>query len=254
MEQSLSKPSLLWQTFLRDPREFCDRVATFAECKLDQLRPPATMARTDSDELICDLGERLSIDLRPFMSDRDLEELQGSFAVTRERIGDAAIDTLHNPGLGRVCYTLTRALRPNVAVETGVAFGVTSAFFLKGMAANDNGILHSIDLPPLGQDGTGIFVPSDLRSRWRLHRGKSRRVLRPLLSTIPIVDIFLHDSLQTYRNMSFEYETVWSHLRPGGVLISDDVALNRAFENFAQMVRPSFVAVDKTYLFGIAVK
>ena len=254
MEQSLSKHSLLWQTLLRDHREFRDRVATFAECKLDRLRRPATMARTESDQLMRDLGKRLSIDLRPFMSDCHLDELHGSFALTRERIRDAGIDSLHNPGLGRVCYALTRALKPNVVIETGVAFGVTTAFFLKAMAANDSGVLHSIDLPPLGKDLTGIFVPPDLKSRWRLHRGKSRRMLKPLLSTLPSVDIFLHDSLHTYRNMRFEYETVWPHLRPGGILISDDVALNQAFENFSLMGRPSFLAMDKSSLFGIAVK
>jgi predicted O-methyltransferase YrrM len=43
------------------------------------------------------------------------------------------------------------------------------------------------------------------------------------------VDLFLHDSLHTYRNMRREFEAVWPRLRTGGVILADDVERNCAF-------------------------
>jgi methyltransferase family protein len=43
------------------------------------------------------------------------------------------------------------------------------------------------------------------------------------------VDLFVHDSLHTHRNMRREFETIWPRLRTGGVLVADDVERNRAF-------------------------
>jgi predicted O-methyltransferase YrrM len=79
----------------------------------------------------------------------------------------------------------------------------------------------------------GRLVPLDLRSRWHLLRGPTRRVLPQLVSQLPAIDIFLHDSLHAHHNMSLEFRRVWSTLRAGGVLLSDDVELNRAIEDFA---------------------
>lgn len=44
-----------------------------------------------------------------------------------------------------------------------------------------------------------------------------------------MVDLFLHDSLHTHRNMRREFDTIWPRLRTGGVLLADDVERNRAF-------------------------
>jgi predicted O-methyltransferase YrrM len=251
----ISKPLQLWHILLKDPGEFRDRVATFAEGNIERLRSRAAMACTGRDQLIDQLSDRIG-DIRPYLTERHLDQLADSFAHTRERVRDSSIEGLHNPGLGQFCYAIARAARPDIIIETGVAFGVTSAFFLKALQINGKGVLHSIDLPPLATetDKVGIFVPPDLKSQWQLHRGKSRRLLPPLLADLPPIDLFLHDSLHTYRNMRFEYEVVWPALKPGGILLSDDVALNRAFETFVRRFNPSFAAVDEQSLFGVAVK
>jgi predicted O-methyltransferase YrrM len=36
--------------------------------------------------------------------------------------------------------------------------------------------------------------------------------------------------------MSFEFDTAWAALRPGGVLVADDVTVNSAWEEFADRV------------------
>ncbi len=134
--------------------------------------------------------------------------------------------------LARCCYLACRLIAPDVIVETGVAYGVSSAFILRALEVNGRGTLHSVDLPPLRREADrswGVAVPDELRDRWRLHRGSSARVLPRLLEEIPTVDLFVHDSLHTHRNMRREFDIVWPRLRNGGLLLADDIERNQAF-------------------------
>ena len=170
--------------------------------------------------------------------------------------------------LARCCYLACRLTQPEAVVETGVAYGVTSAFILRALEENGRGTLHSIDLPPLRRNYRrywGIAVPDELRARWRLHRGTSASILPRLLRETPRVDLFVHDSLHTRRNMSRECDTVWPHLRNGALLLADDVERNRAFGELQQK-EPAFWRVIKDrelsplqgkaapVVFGIAMK
>jgi predicted O-methyltransferase YrrM len=74
-----------------------------------------------------------------------------------------------------------------------------------------------------------VAVPNGLRAAWTVHRGASTRVLPGLLEGLGTVDLFVHDSLHTARNMRREFGLVWPRLRPGGVLVADDVERNGAF-------------------------
>jgi hypothetical protein len=47
------------------------------------------------------------------------------------------------------------------------------------------------------------------------------------------VDLFIHDSMHSTRNVHFELQTVWPALRPGGLMLVGDVNMNRGFELFA---------------------
>ena len=137
----------------------------------------------------------------------------------------------------QLCYLACRLIEPETVVETGVAYGVSSAFILRAMEVNGSGTLHSVDLPPLRRQYErfwGIAVPDGLRGRWRLHRGTSARVLPQLLGEIPTLDLFVHDSLHTHKNMRREFDTVWPHLRDGALLLADDVERNRAFGELRQ--------------------
>ena len=122
-------------------------------------------------------------------------------------------------------------------VETGVAYGVSSAFILRALKENGHGTLFCVDLPPLRRDSDyfwGIAVSDELRGRWSLHRGTSASVLPRLFRKMPMVDLFVHDSLHTHRNMRREFDAVWPHLREGGLLLADDVERNRAFGDLRQ--------------------
>jgi predicted O-methyltransferase YrrM len=155
---------------------------------------------------------------------------------------------------GAYLYGVLRKLRPRVAVETGVANGFSTAFSLLALQANGEGHLHSIDLPrEAGRDyvpGTfyegegragippgsepGWLIPAELKERWTLILGRSQVELHPLLERLGPIDSFMHDSEHSFDCMWFEFETAWPQLRPGGVLLSDDVNSTEAFPRFAR--------------------
>ena len=154
-------------------------------------------------------------------------------------------------------YVVVRLSKPEVMVETGVHCGGLTAFVLRAMDRSDAGTLYSIDkpmpgLPPLGElHGQGCLVPSDFRDRWHLINGDSERDLPALLVRLGAIDLFNHDSLHAFDFMTMEYETAWSFLRPGGVLMSHDVRINRAFQTFHEKHQASIVHRSVIYGMGI---
>ena len=257
---------------MRRPREFYERVGEYLDLGLDLLSGvQPTYETIDWKSALREVEERFgpAADVLGEPALREVEEdtrrlLKGIHYEDPFSLRWAA-DSL----LARCCYLMCRLLEPELVVETGVAYGVSSAFVLKALEENGRGVLHSVDLPPLRHGYErfwGIAVSEALRSRWRLHRGASGRVLPPLLARVKTVDLFVHDSLHTYRNMRREFELVWPRLRRGGVLVADDVERSRAFGELRQenpalwcVVRDRQVralhdrAVPMT-TFGIAVK
>ena len=90
---------------------------------------------------------------------------------------------------------------------------------LEALADNGGGRLWSIDLPPLLEhppvrSGPRAGPPSD---RWTLLRGSSRRMLGGLVAGLGRIELFVHDSMHTTRNVRFELERVWPALARGGL-------------------------------------
>jgi predicted O-methyltransferase YrrM len=129
-------------------------------------------------------------------------------------------------GFVRAIWCLTRHLRPEKVIETGVAHGVTSRFILEALSLNQSGHLWSIDRPPLDDtwhDQIGIAVANRHPRLWSYVRGSSRRQLPRLISQLKQIDLFVHDSLHSERNVSFELAKAWFALRRGGAIVVDDV-------------------------------
>lgn len=151
-------------------------------------------------------------------------------------------------------YVLVRLARPNRIIETGVAAGISTTIILSALERNSRGHLWSIDLPNYGPEGylnadgirelvqvppgkkPGWIVPDHLRHRWDLLVGRSSDVLPTIVKKIGSLDFFYHDSEHSEANMIFEYRTAWQNLELGGILYSDDVIWNRAFEDFSTSV------------------
>jgi len=172
--------------------------------------------------------------------------------------------------LVRAIWCLVRHLRPNKVVETGVAHGVTSRCILAALERNGSGHLFSIDLPPLEREWrkqVGLAVGDRYPDRWSYIKGSSRRRLPGLLSQLGQIDLFIHDSLHSERNVRFELDQAWAALRPGGALVVDDVDANWGFRSFTQAMpshqfmigdaeplRPDLRRFNQKGLFGIILK
>src|SRR5262249_49343405 len=151
-----------------------------------------------------------------------------------------------------------------------VAHGVTSRFILEALEKNGVGHLWSIDRQPLERglySQIGIAVGNRFSNRWSYIKGSSRRRLPALLSKLGTIDLFIHDSMHTERNVRFEVERAWKALRPGGAVVVDDIDLNRGFGSFrfgysgyrsivceAEPIRPDLRRFNCKGLFGVIVK
>lgn len=247
------------------PAEFVDHVSAVVFSRLEKWRNRQEKYQTTRlEDAIRILPANLNSRFVKSLEETALAEVEEQVSEELKALyKNGPFASFHNGDgvLARICYAATRALQPGLVIETGVCYGVTSAFILKAMQANQHGRLHSVDLPPLGKDAdkfVGRLIPQELRSRWSLHRGVSRRILSPLLRKLGPVDLFVHDSFHSYRNMKMEFNAAWPRLVPGGVLISDDVEGNSAFQELAARsdVAKSIVVEEsgKKALLGVAVK
>ncbi len=166
-----------------------------------------------------------------------------------------------DPALARAVWCLTTQLGPHNIVETGVARGITSRVVLEALERAGTGHLWSIDLPapdPTLHSEIGIAVPDNLRARWTYVAGTSRRRLPQLLEKVGPIDLFVHDSSHTERNLRFELGQAWGALRDGGAIVADDIHQSPAFASFVRALpaQASFVAEadDTRALVGIALK
>lgn len=162
--------------------------------------------------------------------------------------------------VGLKYYALVRKLKPTTIVETGVCNGVSTLCLLMALSENGTGTLHSVDYPyfadePLSEfraetfdeyggaaipadKEPGWIIPDDLTTDWELYTGKSQRVLPEILTKFDDIDVFIHDSEHSAPCMMFEYELAWEWLNDGGLLISDDISWNDAFDIFTTVRSP----------------
>ena len=88
-----------------------------------------------------------------------------------------------------------------------------------------------------------------------------------MLTQLGTVDLFVHDSLHSARNVRFEMDSVWAALTPGGVIVVDDIDVNRGCSSFAEHwhgdpaivceaepLRPDLRRFNRKGLFGMVVK
>lgn len=234
---------LLIRSLLNSPSEFIDRIESIISSRLEKhLVRGIDYHPVNSIESI-----RLIFDF--FKADISFEEIrefeQNLLGKMKFLENLAPFSTKHHGdlSLGRICYAICRLLNPEVVVETGVAYGVTTSYILKALDMNKKGMLYSIDLPPLGKNAdsfVGYLVPNNLKSKWILYRGTSKRVLPNLLPILNSVDVFVHDSLHTYWNIRRELKMITPYLSRPSAVIADDIHGNRAFMDWIEQSKPNF--------------
>jgi cephalosporin hydroxylase len=146
-------------------------------------------------------------------------------------------------------YVLIRLLKPDIAVETGVFYGGTTAFILNALRKNKSGRLISIDLSsneladnsferhdnvgdseivPEGLK-TGFIIPQYLKERWEFIEGNSLDVLKRIKGPFTF---FSHDSEHSYRFVLSELELVKSIMPISSTIMADDIDWSNGFIEF----------------------
>ncbi len=234
MSKTLNRRSL--GLMLRSPREFIERASDEVEILSDRFRETPVYETTDARQAADELGDRLGARVAFRGADTELAEEE---ILKRAHLVSAAgpFPFFYTAGteLPRFCFAVCRALRPTTVVETGVAYGLTTAFILAALEMNGHGHLHSVDRPPWAPGAeayVGAAVPDRLKGRWTLHRGSSKRILPGLLPELGEVDVFARDSLYTYRTVKRELRTVEPWLSPGAVVLADDLIASAGFRDW----------------------
>lgn len=193
---------------------------------------------------------------------REEEEFQSIWDDLDVSAGGLVVDGHDSDrAIGRAVWCVIRHSRAKRVVETGVARGVSSRIILEALKSCPESRLWSVDLPLLAEewaDIVGTAVPNRLTSQWIYVRGSAKRALPRLLDGIGPIDMFVQDSRSTLAAASFEFETAWKALKPGGILIANSIDRSLAFAHFVQRAQPVFCIAApferKSGLFGIARK
>ena len=112
---------------------------------------------------------------------------------------------------------LSHLVRPHVAVEIGTYTGYSALCLAEGLA--DGGMLHTIDIDP--------YLP-EMVHRYIEKAGMLDRIVmhhRPALEVLPGIPgpfdlVFIDADKQNYPNY---FDAVIDRMRPGGIIIADNV-------------------------------
>lgn len=170
----------------------------------------------------------------------EIEEGLRRSAKAVEMGGGASTDTL---------YWLTELSGAERVIETGVAYGWSTMSILLSLKNRPNARLVSVDLPYPRRNNdrfVGCVVPDELRKQWTLLRWSDRvGVPKALARHGGTIDLAHYDSDKSYEGRMLTYPRMWAALRPGGLMVSDDVADNIGFHDYCKQlgVEPVIISV-----------
>ena len=179
------------------------------------------------------------------------KELFHTVSKTQSRVTNARWNAEEQ--LFILLYSLIKANNSKLIIETGIANGITTNAIMKALEESGaNGELNSFDVLPetrKAYSGGG---------NWKFHLLKGKNVhkqIKSVVSSLPKVDVWVHDSNHGYRWQKFEYLLALSVLSKNGILISDDIDASSAWGELAKThFRKSYVIFDSRKFVGIAIK
>ncbi|MBH8558178.1 O-methyltransferase [Hymenobacter negativus] len=122
------------------------------------------------------------------------------------------------PLQGRLLSMLSHLMRPRHILEIGTFCGYATLCLAEGLA--DNGLLHTIEIDPEKEARIRRYVAAaGLTEQVRLHIGAALDVLPGLVDEV--WDLVFIDADK--RNNDAYFEAVIDQVRPGGLLIVDNV-------------------------------
>ena len=172
------------------------------------------------------------------------EAFSHDYKAEISKIIDTSTSNFGGPGHTNLIYTICERLNIKNVIETGVAYGWSSASILKSISKR-NGKLISIDMPMLKQTDyqlIGVAVENNLKKNWELRREPDRYALPRTISKMKnSLELFHYDSDKSYYGRKWSQEKIWNALKKGGIFISDDIEDNLAFKEFVEQKKLNFI-------------
>ncbi len=166
----------------------------------------------------------------------EMQEFMGHLKQHANNVLTAIPYDLGGGGGVPLLYALTRILKPDNVVETGVASGFSSATFLAAMDKNASGHLYSSDFPyfriPDPEKYIGVVVEDHLKNRWSLHVKGDAANLPAIVAAIKApIDLFHYDSDKSYDGRMQAMDIIAPTLATDGIIIMDDIQDNCFFHD-----------------------
>lgn len=174
-------------------------------------------------------------------------EEHASLLVEANKRAQASPVQMGGAGALDLLFNLVRYRAAASVMETGVAYGWSSLTMLLAQKKIFGARLVSTDMPyprAYCEASVGCVVPDDMRSGWTLIRRPDRPGLPAGLRLLGEVDLVHYDSDKSYAGRMWAYPLVWTHLRSGGLLVSDDIHDNVAFREFSEIVEIDPIVVS----------
>lgn len=127
------------------------------------------------------------------------------------------------PEQGRLLFHLTRASRPEVAVEVGTNIGISGAYIAAGLEVNSTGRLSSLEASGLRLTLARQVLTELGLERVDLVEGYFDETLEPLLARLGPVDLAFVDGNHTFEATVRYFGRLADHARPGSLLVFDDI-------------------------------
>lgn len=143
-------------------------------------------------------------------------------------------------------YFMTRHLKPNTVIETGVAAGWSSQAILTALKENkNNGKLYSSDFPYFRYKNpealVGYVVDEELKENWSLFIDGDQNNLPKIIDALEQpVDLFHYDSDKSVEGRTFAYNMVKPKLSPNALVIFDDIQDNLHFKEFVTQTKQPY--------------
>ena len=130
----------------------------------------------------------------------------------------------HRDDLRAILYSLIRTMRPEIVVEVGTLFGGTTEVLARALWRNGSGVEHTTD-PFGGERCPAIFAawPAELQKVVHFHPLMSMDFFLELERRGLLIDLALIDGNHDYEFALFDLLMTARRLRPGGIVILDNV-------------------------------
>lgn len=177
------------------------------------------------------------------------DEIRSQWESLQWALSHAAADRIH----GLPTDVLERALKAwdgqGLVLECGVYFGRS----LRLIAAATSSTVHGFDsfqgLPeawnahePAGAYSTAGLLPQDVPANTQLHRGWFADTLGPFLAATPGNVGFLHIDCDLYSSTATVLDAVADRIRPGSVIVFDDLLGYPGYEQHELRAFREFIA------------